>query len=297
MGNNNRNYNPVPVEIPLEDNSFFDRPFFAYGIFKKGQLAYSKIADCVEYVEPDEVHREMHIRDGVPVIKNEYSRRTAKGEKIHFLDGREADAYEKISHTQLGNVYGWDTIEIGREKCNILVTQKMGGTFLNMDKNGHYLDFYDGKNDFFFSNVSRFIRNELEGMDFDDDCTIFKIQMYYMLLWSAIERYCVLKYDVSNNQGGYLRDFADDEIFQEAVDAVNPKSRNAIHSSRNASSLYFNKNRPNFIVNYYYTIRSNITHRGKEPGNNFEALIDSLNEMLDIFDHVIKRTFNENDEG
>lgn len=42
MGNNNRNYNPVPVEIPLEDNSFFDRPFFAYGIFKRDSLHIQK---------------------------------------------------------------------------------------------------------------------------------------------------------------------------------------------------------------------------------------------------------------
>jgi hypothetical protein len=59
-------------------------------------LAYSKIADCIETVERDGIHREMHIRDGVPVIKNEISDKITKGDKIHFLDGRKEDAYEII---------------------------------------------------------------------------------------------------------------------------------------------------------------------------------------------------------
>ena len=292
MGKNEK-YDPVPVEIPFEDEIFFDRPFFAYGIFKKGQLAYSKIADCVDYVEPDDVHREMRIRDGVPVIKNKYSSKISKGEKLYFIDERKYDAYETISNTQLGNVYEWDTIDIDQVEFNILVTKRTKGTFLNVDKDGYYKDFFDGNDDFFFSNVSEFIRNELEGIDYNDPCTIFRIQMYYVLLWSAMDRYCVLKYDVSIRHGDYLRQLSRDEIFEEALEVVNPKTRDEIHSARNASSLYFNKDRPNFIVNYYYTIRSNVAHRGKEPENNFGALIDSLNEMLDIFDYMIRRTFDD----
>lgn len=292
MGNDSK-YDPVPVEMPLEDESFFDRPLFAYGIFQVGQLAHSKIADCVRNVEPDEINREMHIRDGVPVIKNEFSDSISKGEKIHFLDDRKRDAYKIISDTQLGNVYHWDTIDIGQETFNILVTEELKGTFLNVDKNGYYQDYFDGSKDPFFTSTTNFIRKELEMIDHDDDCTIFKIQMYYMLLWSAIERYCVLKYDVSKSQSGYLSALSHDEIFEEALDVVNPKDREEIHAARNASTLYFNKNRPNFIVNYYYTIRSNVAHRGKEPDNNFEALVDSLNDMLDIFDYIIEKTFDD----
>ena len=297
MGKRHKNYEPMPVEMPVNDEEFFDRPFFAYGIFQKGQLAYSKINDFVDYVEPADVNREMHIRDGVPVIKNEYSDYISKGEMIYFLDDGKFDAYNVISDTQLGNVYKWDTIDIGDETFNILVTEDLDGTFLNVYKNGHYKDYFDGSEDLFFSKVSEFIHNELEEIDYDDDCTIFRIQMYYMLLWSAIERYCVLKYDVSHSQQGYLNDLSRDEIFQEALEAVNPKNRDGIYSARNATELYFNKSRPNYIVNYYYTIRSNVAHRGKEPENNFEALIDSLNDMLDIFDYVIEKTFDNNEEN
>ena len=296
MSDNNRDYDPRPVELPSDDSEFFDRPFFAYGIFQKGQLAYSKIADCIETVERDGIHREMHIRDGVPVIKNEISDKITKGDKIHFIDGRKEDAYEIISNTQLGNVYEWDTVYIDDETFNILVTQKLSGTFLNVDNNQNYQDYFDGSKDPFFSKVVKFINNELENRD-PDECDIFKFQMYYMLLWSAIERYCVLKYDVSKNQGEYLKALSDDELFKEALDVVNPKNRDKIYSAKNASHLYFNKNMPNFIVNYYYTIRSNVAHRGKEPENNFEALEDSLNDLLKIFDYIIKKTFGDENEN
>ena len=291
MGDKDDKYVARPVEMPLDDE-FFERPFFAYGIFKKGQLAYSRISDFVENVEPDDVHREMHIRDGVPVIKNEYSSRISRGEKIHFFDDGKYEAYEIISNTQLGNVYEWDTIDIGRETFNVLVTKKFKGTFLNVDKNNNYQDYYDGKEDIFFFKASCFIKKELESMTYDDN-TIFKIQMYYMLLWSAIERYCVLKYDVCDNQSGYLWDLSQDEIFQDALDFVNPKDRKAITSAKNATNSYFNKAKPNFIVNFYYTIRCNVAHRGKEEDNNFDALIDSLWDTLRIFEYIIEKTFGK----
>ena len=291
MSDNNGNYDPRPVELPFDDSEFFDRPFFAYGIFQKGQLAYSKIADCVETVERDGIHREMHIRDGVPVIKNEISDKITKGDKIHFIDGRKADAYEIISNTQLGNVYKWDTVYIGNETFNILVTENLNGTFLNIGDDKNYQDYFDGSDDPFFSEVPEFIAKELRNRNFYEDF-IFKYQMHYMLLWSAIERYCVLKYDVSKKQGDYLKALSHDNLFKEALNIVNPRERDEIYSANNATPFYFNTNRPNFIVNYYYTVRCNVAHRGKDPENNFEALIDSLNDLLNIFDYIIEKTFD-----
>ena len=292
MVNNDERYKPRPVEMPSED-AFLDRPFFAYGIFQKGQLAYSKIADCVSGVDSDDVPREMHIRDGVPLIINEESVRIAKGNKIYFLDDKKDEAYSRISATEPGNIYQWDTIDIDGEIFNILVTENLKGTFLNVDDEGVYRDYYDGNEDPIFSRVSEFIRNELENVDYDDDL-IFKFQMHYMLLWTAIDRYCVLKYDVSENQSDYLKALSDDEIFKEALRSVNLRNRKAIYSAINATPFYFNLNRPNFIVNYFYTIRCNVAHRGKEIRNNIDALRNSLYDLLDIFDYIIEKTFEDN---
>lgn len=41
-------------------------PFFAYGIFKPGQLAHSKIRNHVEKTEDAEINYGMRIREGCP---------------------------------------------------------------------------------------------------------------------------------------------------------------------------------------------------------------------------------------
>lgn len=283
-------YKLRPVKLP-DDESFYERPFFAYGIFKEGQLAHARIKDYVERVEPDDIPRKMHIRDGMPVITGEDDAAyITKGDKIFFNDKNE-EAYEAISSIQPGNIYKWSTVDIDKEPFNVLITDEIGGTFVNVDKEGKYIDEFDGHNDPFFSRVPSFIREELAKIDYEDEDSVFRIQMLYTLLWSAIDRYCTLKYEVSNRQNDYLKSLSEDEVFIEAFNIIRPKARKPIHSAKNASTYYFNLKKENFIVNFYYTIRCNVVHRGKESGNNIEALEDSLNDLLNIFNKMIEITF------
>lgn len=284
-------YDPKPVEVP-DDESFYERPLFAYGIFKKGQLAYSKIADCVEDVANDEVPFKMHIRDGVPVIKKEHSSFTTMGHRIYFADGKEEEAYSIISNTLFGNYYKWDTVDIGGETFNVLTTDDLDGTFVDVDENKNYNGDYDGRNDPFFFKVPKFIRNELKKMDLEDEYSAFRMQMYYMLLWTAVDRYCTLKYDVSKSQNYFLNALSQDEVFINAFYGIGPQKRDPIHSARNASRLFFNRARTKFVLNFYYTVRCNVVHRGKESENNIETLITSLNDMLEVFDRMIEYTFH-----
>lgn len=293
MTNRNNDYLLRPVEIPCDDE-FYDRPFFAYGIFKKGQLAHSKISNCIDNINPDEIPYELYIRDGYPLIKKELSQNITKGEKIRFAQNRIC-AYRRISDTMPGNIYKWDTIVVHGETFNVLVTDELEGTFKNVDDNGEYLDYYDGHNDPFFYKVPEFIVNELKNLEFNDESVIFKIQMYYILLWSAIERYSKLKYDVSNREKDYLNALVNDKIYQEAFMIDNPKSRGPIHSAQNAKEYIFNKNDQNYIINYYYTLRCNVAHRGKELRNNSLLLRRSLNDLLNIFEEMIAITFDYNE--
>ena len=291
MAYERNDYRLRPVEIPC-DYEFYERPFFAYGLFKKGQLAHSKIADCIENSVPDDIPYELHIRDGYPLIKKIESEKITNGEKIIFNE-KIICAYQIISNTHPGNIYKWDTVVIDGETFNILVTEDLHGTFRNVDENQDYLDSYDGHNDPFFFRVPEFICNELKNLDLEDRNAIFKIQMYYMLLWSAIERHNKLKYYVSNIENDYLRALADDEVYKEAFRIVDPKYRDPIRSAKNASTYYFDKNNQNFIINFYYTIRSNVVHRGKEPENNFDTLVESLEDLLKIYYIMIKKTFGD----
>lgn len=208
MSNDDR-YRLRPVELP-DDESFYQRPFFAYGIFKEGQLAHAKIKDCIERIETDDIHRMMHIRDGMPVITGEDdTEHLTKGDKIFFND-KYKKAYEVISSIQPGNIYKWGTVDIDDEPFNVLITDDIQGTFVNVDKDKKYVDDFDGYDDPFFSRVPSFIHDELAKIDYDDEDSIFRFQMLYTLLWSAIDRYCTLKYEVSNRQNDYLKSLSED---------------------------------------------------------------------------------------
>lgn len=285
---NNNDYRLRPVKMPCDDE-FYERPFFAYGIFKKGQLAHSKISDCVENIVPDEIPYELHIRDGYPLIKKERSENTTKGEKIRF--NQRMCAYQRISNTMPGNIYKWDTTVIDGETYNVLVTDDLEGTFQNVDDDGDYRDAYDGHDDPFFYKVPAFICEELRNLVYDEN-VIFRIQMYYILLWSAIERYSKLKYDVSNKESDYLYALANDNIYRDAFQIVDPENMDSIHAANNAREYIFDKSNPNYIVNYYYTLRCNVTHRGKELRNNTSPLRRSLKDLVEIFELMIKMTFD-----
>ena len=130
MAYERNDYRLRPVEIPC-DYEFYERPFFAYGLFKKGQLAHSKIADCIENSVPDDIPYELHIRDGYPLIKKIESEKITNGEKIIFNE-KIICAYQIISNTHPGNIYKWDTVVIDGETFNILVTEDLHGTFRNV---------------------------------------------------------------------------------------------------------------------------------------------------------------------
>ena len=50
---------------------------------------------------------------------------------------------------------------------------------------------------------------------------------------------------------------------------------------------------PYYSINYYYTIRCNVAHRGKELHSDDYILRQSLKELLEIFKDVLKDTFDE----
>ena len=78
---------------PPHDTSL---PFFAYGIFKPGQLCFSRISDLVEKTVENTVGGYLKERDGIPllILGNNYSR--IKGYLIYFRVGKEGDAYNRI---------------------------------------------------------------------------------------------------------------------------------------------------------------------------------------------------------
>lgn len=288
------NNEPKFVCPPNDEN--IKKPFFAYGIFKPGQIAFPKIEKYVWKCEPNEIPRKMLIRDGVPIIDNKESLlQITKGYKIYFNNEECESAYMEISKTEPYQLYEWDVIDINGEECNILIGKDSKlGSHQYLDDYGKYVDCFDGKKDPYFDNLVEFIRDELKNEKFPRETRFYKLQMYYMLLWSTIDRYCSLKYGAYNDQWELRSRLADDKVFIESLNECLDKrdlGRDRVVFSTNLKKFYLSSKNPWFAINYYYAIRCNVVHRGKLRMSE-EAIIETaLYELLDIFESVLDKTF------
>lgn len=93
-------------------------------------------------------------------------------------------------------LYEWQTITIDGNEVNVLIgLEPENGSIdiLNYNERSNF----DGKNDPLFKEGIELIENNLKSNE--NSCetieNFFQIQMNYMLLWSAIERYSSLKYN------------------------------------------------------------------------------------------------------
>ena len=297
--NNRRNRQNEYMSVDQVDNPKL--PFFAYGIFKPGQLAYSRIEEFVdvEKTYKTDIHYPMRIRDGIPLIipteGSEYS--TTIGFLIYFKEGCGEKAYDVIRKSLPKKLYHWENIKVDDIPSNVLMSySKKGSAFPENDINE-----FKGEKDPFFTDAIDLIEKNLndktlyDRIDFEDLTPFFKLQMNYMLLWSAIERYTSLKYDFQT-KGKNNKDFANEESFDKALKKhVNLKnySRKQVYSAEDIKMYRLDLNEPEFCINFYYTIRCNVVHRGKSSYNDERLLKRSLQDLLNIFKDVLADTFKE----
>jgi hypothetical protein len=121
----------------------------------------------------------------------------------------------------------------------------------------------------------------------------FKVQMLYLLLWSAIERFCSLAYGPALNPHKRIMKMANDPKFAEAlaheidlaqegainrfvVDSRDPEDRSRLSADN-----------PKSACEYYYQVRSNLCHRGKGAFKDGETVRRSLCELFTIFSRML----------
>ncbi len=80
-------------------------PFFAYGLFKPGEIAFFQIKDFVQAVVPISVPGALLIRDGVVVLDGTRTKEVASGVRVEFRDG--ATAYDAIQQMEPATQYKW----------------------------------------------------------------------------------------------------------------------------------------------------------------------------------------------
>jgi hypothetical protein len=124
-------------------------PFFAYGLFKPGQLCYPRIKNFVDKTIEGTVKGILKERDGIPLlVKSNDSETEVKGSLIHFQNKKEVEAYQRIIDIEPGKVYCWKEIRVNSK----LIANALFGK--NPSKGASYLEDvleWDGKSDPLFN--------------------------------------------------------------------------------------------------------------------------------------------------
>lgn len=272
-------------------------PFFAYGLFKPGQLGFERlephVADCRMRCIADGT---LWLRDGIPLFESGTGYRTS-GALIYFRVGDSDVAYSRVSEIEPDDQYYWGEIDITYheghrdvlESANVLVGKKPQRGSVGFQGSD-----WDGRDDPLFKEGLEVIEDTLnKNGDFHDDLRkLFQLQMAYLLLWSAIERYAALRYHLGDEVVQKVRHIAGESTFKEGVALLPDNGGLWVYSAKEPGTrVRFIPVNPKKSLDYYYQIRSNITHRGKAERSDFYRVHKALSELLPIFRKMLDEAF------
>jgi hypothetical protein len=266
-------------------------PFFAYGLFKPGQLAYFQLWEFVsEVINPVYIKGTLLVRDGLPLLdlaESGYGR--ALGALLLFRPDRTREAYDRLSTMEPDKQYIWAEGKIDGVPVNVLE----GRYLLEGADHCEYND-WNGWDDPLFKEALEVVKEALVlEYHFGDLKTLFRLQMAYLLLWSSIERYISLRYYLGNRVIERVNYLAHEPAFSQGL-LQHVKNKRAVHrSDKPTLKEILDPESPEKAVGYYYQIRCNITHRGKASFNDYDHLKYSLTELLPIFCEVLRSAERE----
>lgn len=270
-------------------------PFLAYGSFKPGELRFNLIKQFVVETKPTKVYGLMKEKDGVPIFYTTKTKSYAwfdyAAYEIHFKKGQEQQAYQIISENEPNTYYTW----VNFQGANILEGKsRLRGLEEFMDQTWSF------KHDPYFSQGllackeirkgSRSKMPELHQEYFDFFCN----QSAFMLLWTIIERFCTLKYgNISPNEK--LKSlYTDPEIKWDFVYDIVKRNDSIVRSDREKDQLKLNSaSSIKKILEYYYGLRSNMVHRGKNVFGDINRISDAFDELYQLVEAIIKIHWGE----
>jgi hypothetical protein len=264
-------------------------PFFAYGLFKPGQLAYFQIRDLATS-KPATAPGQLRVRDGVPFLAPSVPGWQVQGALVSFAPAAAEEGYALIAAMEPKDLYSWGTITVDNGvSANVLLGRS--------PEQGHPLDWpdWDGWTDPLFKEALDLIERRAEAARKQKGYeALFTRQMAYMLLWSAIERYLSLRYSLGEDVNKKIGKLAEEPGFKDALVLHVSGSREVRRATDPREKEKLDPTDPEASVQYYYRVRSNVTHRGKTaPETDGEVLQNALDELLPIFRAVLAAAKDE----
>lgn len=271
--------------------------FFAYGMLRRGEIAYPRIEGFVAEVLPGTVPGRLEMRDGVTLLVLTGDRGVVTGDVIRFRADAADAALAAINKLEPERTYRWSGCQVDTERgfvsARVLVARSPGRGSHPLGRD------YRSRDDPLFIEAMDEVRvvSDSRSSSGSEVRDFFRSQMAYMLLWSAIERFCSLRYGFGLSPVERGHRLAREPAFASALRRVVD-----VESHRGIDARVYRADRPSAAaerldpddpvrsIDFYYQARSNIVHRGKSAYNERTLVELSLKELTAIFEAVLDET-------
>jgi hypothetical protein len=221
---------------------------------------------------------------------------TVRGFFVVFRERDCSTAYETICRFEPRAVYSWKQVTLVSPPvgANILLGKKLD--------RGRPQDLDDGSWSFRQDPVFRHGLNVVEAVtvqwggqpfrsappDYFDWTRFFQLQMAYLLLWSAIERYSAFAFGPALSPQDRIEALGNDPGFLSALRRLGPDTSEEVSDSRNpGQKSRLDMAHPGNAAKYFYQVRSNLSHRGKGAWSDGEIVRQSLVLLLAVFKDML----------
>lgn len=260
-------------------------PLFVYGALKPGLPAFEALRALVETSQRDSVSGTLLVRDGLPLLRKS-AHGSVEGYLLRWKPGEERAAYAVVCAFEPRKHYEWSEVTLATgTQANALVIrfpnkgnpQHLEGSSWRLADDPAFGPGLDA--------VQRVLQqvDRMPGNTFDLNWQrFFHSQMAYLLLWSILERLSALCFGPGQDP---MRRIGRLHELPGMADLVrqNVQRTDKVSDSRNPDSMYkLDGTNVKECFDYYYQVRSNLSHRGKGVFNEFDKVHGSLKELLAI---------------
>ena len=177
---------------------------------------------------------------------------------------------KKICAFEAKHIYFWTKLTFGASTANVLQGKKMDRGRAIILESSEWTFRKDPVFEFGLQTVEQ-IAEEFAGCSFEsappenfDWPRFFRLQMAYLLLWSAIERFSAFAYGSALDPIAKVKSLGKDPRFLAAFERQVSSSIKEVSDSRNPGQrIRLDTGRPGEASDFYYQVRSNLSHRGK----------------------------------
>ena len=272
-----------------------DLPLFVYGLLKPGELAYRHVVGAVESVDAHVRDHHLVVRDGLPLLVPAPGSGPVRGALLRSLGP--ADMYANVGDFEPRKHYRWAEVSILPDEdvgaaisANTLLGRSpaKGTERLAHDEWSSRLDpaLSDG-----LRVVSEMLASSLESpiraMDPQSPelwNRFFRLSATYLLLWSIIERATALMLGPGLEPTQRVKRLDALPEFRAAAQAAGVRPSRKVFDSRDPSDSFAIKDDWSGAAQYWYAVRSNLSHRGKAAFRDGELLqtcaIDARNTLI-----------------